>query len=326
MFNFVYPLWLLLILLIPLLVYYDIFSYKKFLPKIPFPTLSILKEVSKRSSLLRYLPIFLKSLIIIFLAIALSRPRYTIERREYTTWGVDIVIAVDISGSMLAADFRPSRLEAAKRVATDFINKRENDRFAIVTFAAYATTLVPLTNDFTVLNTIVNKIEIETVQDGTAIGNGLAVATNRLKDSEAKSKIIILLTDGVNNSGQIDPISAAELAQTFGIKIYTIGIGSKGMVDYPYQHPIFGTQYRKVNIDYDMNVLHKIAQMTGTIMATEANNVAQLSQIFDNIDKLEKTEITSNVYFEHKEMFVYFLFYALLCIIILLISRFLLNT
>jgi len=322
MYNFQHPFWLFTVLLIPLIVWYDNYYYKKKAPKVIFSNIGLLKLVQKKSSFLRYLPIILKSFVIVFLSIALARPRYTFERREHTTYGIDIVLVMDISGSMLAVDFRPmNRLEAAKNVALNFINRRENDRFGVVTFASYAHTLVPLTNNFNVLNTIISGMTVATTQDGTAIGNGIAVGTLRLRESPAESKVMILITDGVNNSGQIDPITAAEIAALFDIKIYAIGVGSTGPVDYPFRHPVFGTQYRKVTIDIDMDVMNKIAQIGGTNRATLATNTQQLQEIFNEIDRLEKTEIKSNVYYEHKEMFIYFIYIAIGFLIALILSR-----
>ncbi|MCL2065164.1 MAG: VWA domain-containing protein [Candidatus Cloacimonetes bacterium] len=322
MYNFQYPLWFLLLLVIPFLVWHDIYFYKKKTPKINFSNIGLLKLIQKRSSFLRFLPIILKSLIIVFLTIALSRPRHTLERHEQTTFGVDIALVIDVSGSMRAVDFRPmNRMEAAKQIAMNFINRRPNDRFSIVTFATYANTLVPLTNDFNVLNTVVSGISIPLTQDATAIGNGLAIGTLRLKDSEAESRVIILLTDGENNAGQIDPITAAEIARSFGIRIYAIGIGSTGPVDFPFQHPVFGTQYRQVNIGFDIEALHRIAEIGGTHRAAMARNTEELQQIFNEIDILERTEIHSNVYFEHKEMFIYYIYIALGLLFILILMR-----
>jgi len=320
MYNFLYPLWFFLLLLIPVLVFYELYALKKIVPKIVFSNLSLVRSIVHKDSVWKYIPLILKCLLVLFIAIALARPRFTTERREYTTYGVDIALSIDVSGSMQAMDFKPrNRMEVTKSVALDFINKRESDRFAIVTFATYAYTLVPLTNDFNVLNTVVSQIKVDEYQSSTAIGNGLAIAVARLKDSPAKSKIIILVSDGVNNAGQIDPITAAELARTFDIKIYTVGIGSKGLVDFPYQHPLFGTQYRKVNVDFDIDGLNEIAKIGGTGRVHVARNTQELQEIFREIDELEKTEIVANVYYEQKEMFVYFLYIAvavLLCLIL----------
>ena len=325
MYNFQTPGWFFLLLLIPLLVWFDFYFFKRFTPKIVLPTLHILIPLQKRSSFFRFIPIILKSLIVLFLVAALARPRLTLEKREHTTMGVDIVLVIDVSGSMFAVDFKPqNRIEAAKEVAKNFINHRLDDRLGIVTFGTYAYTLLPLTNDFNSLQTVLAGINAGEDQQ-TAIGNGIAIATLRLKDSEAESKIIILLTDGVNNAGQIDPITAAEMAKTFNIKLYAIGIGTKGPVDFPYQHPIFGTQYQKVNIDMDIDALHKLAAIGGTERAAIASNTEQLQLIFDEIDRLEKTEIKANVYYEHKEFFLYFIYLAVLAMIILLVFRSLLR-
>ena len=322
MYNFLYPLWFLLLLLIPLMIYWDVYSFKKLVPKIVFSNLSLLKSLQKRDSFFKYFPTILKCLLILFITFALARPRLSYERKEYTTFGVDIVLSIDVSGSMMAVDFRPNnRMESAKNVALNFISKRVNDRIGIVSFATYAYTLVPLTNDFSVLSTVVSNIKVDEYQGGTAIGNGIAIATARLKDSPADSKIIILLTDGENNAGQIDPFTAAELAKLFDIKIYTVGIGSKGLVDFPYQHPVFGTQYRKVNIGFDIESLNRIAQIGGTGQAYLASSTQQLQEIFDEIDKLEKTEIHTNVYYEHTEMFIYFLYFAVAIIFLMILTR-----
>ena len=322
MYNFQYPLWFLLLLVIPLIIWHDIWFFKRKSPKVSFSNIGILKLIQKRSSLLRFIPIILKSLVIISLTLALARPRFTLERREQTTFGVDIALVIDVSGSMRAVDFRPmNRMEAAKQIAANFISRRPHDRFSIVTFATYANTLVPLTNDFNVLNTIVSGISIPLTQDATAIGNGLAIGTLRLKDSEAESKVIILLTDGENNAGQIDPIQAAEIARSFGIRIYAIGIGSTGPVDFPFQHPVFGTQYRQVNIGFDIETLHRIAEIGGTHRAAMARNTEELQQIFNDIDILERTEIQSNVYYEHREMFIHFIYIALALLVVMILLR-----
>ena len=322
MYNFQYPLWFLLLSIIPLLIWHDIFFFRKKAPKIGFSNLKLLKQVKKRSSILRFIPIILKCLTIVFLTFALARPRYTLERREQTTFGVDIALVIDVSGSMRAVDFRPlNRMEAAKQIANNFVSRRLDDRIAVITFASYATTLVPLTNDFSVLNNVISGISIPLTQDATAIGNGIAIGTLRLKDSDAESKIIILLTDGENNAGQIDPITAAEIARTFGIRIYAIGIGSTGPVDFPYQHPILGTQYRKVEIGFDIEQLHRIAEIGGTNRAAMARNTEQLQQIFDEIDIMEKTEIHSNIYYEHHEMFIYYIYITLVFMFLSILTR-----
>ncbi|MCL1826765.1 MAG: VWA domain-containing protein [Candidatus Cloacimonetes bacterium] len=321
MYNFLYPHWFWALLIVPVVILYDLWSYKRFTPKIVFSNLSVIKLFQKRSSFLRFLPMAAKSAVIVFIVIALARPRFTLERREHTTFGIDIALVIDISGSMQAVDFRPNnRIEVAKDVVKNFVKNRPDDRFSVITFGTYAYSLVPLTNDFSALNMIISDIKADP-EGQTAIGNGIAIGVSRLKDSPAKSRIIILLTDGVNNAGQIDPNSAAELAKTFGIKVYAIGIGSKGQVDFPYQHPIFGLQYRKVNIDMDINALHKIAEIGGTNRAAIASSTEQLQDIFAEIDRLEKTEIKSNVLYEHKELFIYFLYVALGLIFVMILSR-----
>jgi Ca-activated chloride channel family protein len=234
--------------------------------------------------------------------------------------GIDILLAIDISGSMKAVDFQPTnRLEAAKKVAAEFIDKRVNDRIGVIIFSDNAFTQCPLTLDYNILMNLLEKIQINEEPSGTAIGMGLATAVARLKDSEAKSKVIILITDGRNNTGEIDPFTAAELAQTFGIKVYPVGVGSKGEVDYPY-NTVFGVRYKKVKIDIDMDALNKIAEITGTERARLAQNTGELEAIIDYIDELEKSEIEIQNYYQYKEMFWYFLLVGLILLILRLFS------
>jgi len=323
MYNFLYPQWFFLLLVIPLLIWYDIYYFRKKTPKIYFSNLKLLKVIQKRNSIFKYLPIILKCLIILFITIALARPRHTLERREHTTYGVDIMLVIDISGSMLAVDFRPlNRMEVAKQVALDFINRRRDDRIGVVTFATFAHTLVPLTNDFNVLNKVVSGITIAPPgRDQTAIGNGIGIAVNRLKDSPAESKIIILLTDGANNAGQIDPIQAAEIARTFDIRVYAVGMGSHGLVDFPFVDAFGRRRYQQVHIEFCIDTLHRIAEIGGTGRAAMATSTQELQAIFDEIDRLEKTEITANVHFEHREMFIYFLYVAVALLFIKIMTR-----
>ena len=325
MYNFLYPNYFMLLILIPLLVYLDIYYFKKKAPKILFPNVSILKEVYKRNSILKYIPIVLKSLALLFIIIALARPRHSLERREYSTYGVDIILCIDVSGSMRALDFRPNRMEEAKRIALDFVNKRENDRFGVVVFATYAHTLVPLTNDFNVLNKVISGISIPVTQDATAIGNGIGISTLRLLDSPAESRIIILLTDGEDNSSTLAPIDAAQMAADLGIKIYAIGIGSRGEVLFPVPQRGGGTRNQLVNIGFCIDTLHDIARIGGTGRAAMATSAAELEAIFNQIDLLERTEITANIRYEHREMFMYFVMFALAFLIILLFLRSLFN-
>ncbi len=218
-----------------------------------------------------------------------------------TTEGIDIVLATDISGSMLAEDFRPNRIEAAKRVVSDFVSGRPNDRIALVIFSGESFTQCPLTLDHAVLLNLLKDVRSGMVEDGTAIGMGLATSVSRLKDSKAKSRVIILLTDGVNNRGFIDPLTAAGIAQSFGIRVYTIGVGTIGTAPYPVQTP-FGVQYQNVPVEIDEALLMKIAVQTGGQYFRATDN-KKLKAIYDEIDRLEKTKIEVTQFRRHSEEF-----------------------
>jgi Ca-activated chloride channel family protein len=262
--------------------------------------------------------VLLRTLLIAAVFISLARPRLANEKQKITGNGIDIIMAVDVSGSMKAVDFRPTnRLESAKKVATEFIKKRSNDRIGVIVFSDHAFTQCPLTLDYNMLMNIIGNIRIDEEAQGTAIGMGLATAVARLKESQAKSKVIILITDGLDNTGQIDPVTAANLAATFGIKVYTIGVGKKGLVDFPY-----GRGYRKVNIDIDIDILNEIARICGTQRARLARNTEELSEIMYTIDEMEKTQIEIKNYFEYKELFPRWLWLAVGLLILEIFTRF----
>lgn len=250
---------------------------------------------------------------------ALARPQAKSKSSSKNIEGVDIVMAMDISGSMLAEDFSPNRLEASKQLAEDFIRARENDRIAIVAFSGEAYTQCPLTIDHGILENRIKQLKSGLIPDGTALGDGLAVSINRIRQSKAKSKVIILLTDGVNNAGSIDPLTASDLAKTYGIRVYTIGVGTKGLAPYPYRTP-FGIQYQNVKVEIDENLLSGIARETGgTYFRATSKN--KLKEIFDEIDKLEKTEIEVLSYEHRSEEYKPFLLAALLLLLIELAGR-----
>jgi Ca-activated chloride channel family protein len=281
-------------------------------PTISFPQIEILKKAAGKNSFWKYLPIILRVLIFTLLIFSLARPRLSYKQQEIKGKGIDIMLTLDVSGSMQAIDFKPTnRLEAAKKVAAEFIEKRRNDRIGLVKFAENAYTQCPLTLDYNILMSILEKIEINKEANGTAIGLGLATAVARLKDSQAKSKVIILITDGRNNTGEISPETAAELAATYDIKVYPIGVGSKSLVNFPFQ---VGNriQYRKVKIELDMDSLNMIAAKTGTGKASLATNTQQLESIIEMINKMEKSELKIENYYEYQELFSYFLAAALL--------------
>jgi len=308
MIQFLYPLWFLALVLLPIYWYYEWKFKSKKKPRIQYALVDVIKDIQKRNHWSLYTHIIIKSLVFILIICALARPRQVLVRKDISKKGVDIVFALDVSGSMLAVDFKPvNRMEAAKKVAAQFVQKRDHDRIGIVTFAEYAYTQAPLTLDYNMILNVIDKLNVDEQQSGTAIGSGIATAITRLKNSEAKSKVIILITDGRNNAGEIDPFSAAELAKTLGIKVYCVAVGSTGPVDYPFVDPIFGVQYQKVMIDMDIPSLNKIAQITGTRKVSVATNSNELNQILEEINRLEKSEIKQKNYYEYEETFTYLL-------------------
>lgn len=238
---------------------------------------------------LRHILFSFRVIAISLLIIVLARPQATNRFQDITTEGIDIILTIDISGSMLARDFKPDRLEASKNVATEFISGRPYDRIGLVVFSGESFTQCPLTTDHAVLINLLRDIESGMIEDGTAIGNGLATAVKRIKDSEAKSKVIILLTDGVNNRGEIAPLTAADIAKTFGIRVYTVGVGTHGMAPYPVQTP-FGLQYQNMPVEIDEDILRGISQETGGMYFRATDN-DKLIQVYNEIDKLEKSKI-----------------------------------
>ena len=321
MLEFVHPNWFwAFLVLIPYLLFEILIKQKKQI-RLIHSRVSLLKEIAGSGVIYKYIPILIRSLVIILLIITLARPRLAHKRQQITGKGIDIILAIDVSGSMKAVDFKPTnRLEAAKKVAVDFINNRHNDRIGTIIFSENALTQCPLTLDYNILMTIMDNIKINEEASGTAIGMGLATAVARLQKSEAKSKVIILITDGRNNAGEIDPLMAADLAATYGIKVYPIGVGSKGMVDYPMQ-TAFGIRYKKVKIEIDMDVLNKIAEITGTERARRATNTAELKSILKYIDEMEKTEIKINDYYIYQELFWKYLIAAFLLLAIEFLFR-----
>ena len=246
------------------------------------------------------------------LIVALARPQTTSSRQDVTIEGIDIVMALDVSGSMLAMDLKPDRLEAAKEVASEFIAGRANDRFGIVIFSGETFTQAPLTTDHSIVVNLFKDIKSGMIEDGTAIGDGLATSVNRLKDSKAVSKVIILLTDGVNNMGSVDPLSAAEIAKLYGVRVYTIGVGSEGQAPVPVQG-MFGTQVKYMDVNIDEEMLQQVAELTdGRYFRATSNN--KLRDIYNEIDKLEKSKIDVTEFKKKNEEFFRF---ALLALILL---------
>ncbi len=271
----------------------------------------------------RFLLTVLRIAAIILFVVAFARPRSGTEYQEVTSEGVDIMLLLDVSSSMQGEDFKPNnRLFVAKEEIKKFINKRLNDRIGLVVFARYAFTQCPLTTDYGVLLNFVDDVDFGLVEDGTAIGMAIATAVNRLRQSESESKIIVLLTDGDNNAGEIDPITAANLAATFDIKIYTIGVGKPGNVMFPYQDPIFGKRYVYQPTRIDEASLMEIADKTDG-KYYRARSGEELEKIYDLIDNLEKTEIEVAAHIQYKELFHYFTYAGLL---LLVLEMFLANT
>jgi len=262
---------------------------------------------------MRHSGIILRSLSLIALIVALARPQSALSWQNSTTEGIDIMIASDISGSMLAEDFKPNRLEAGKNIAIDFIKDRPDDRIGLVIFSGESFTQCPLTIDHDVLINLFSAIKNGMVEDGTAIGMGLATAVNRLKDSEVKSKVVILLTDGSNNAGSIPPITAAEIAKQFNVRVYTVGIGKKGFAPYPVQTPM-GIQYQNLPVDVDEATLSKIANITGGKYFRATDN-EKLKSIYEQIDRLEKAKIDVTQYHKKTESFMPLAIIALLLLV-----------
>ncbi len=266
------------------------------------------------------LPI-LRALSVGFLIIALARPQNTNSWQKDSIEGIDIMLAMDVSGSMQAMDFKPNRLEAAKDVAISFINNRPNDNIGMVTFAGESFTQCPLTTDHTVLLNMVQDLQMGVLDDGTAIGMGLATAVNRLKDSKAKSRVVILLTDGSNNMGDITPRMAADIARTFGIRVYTVGVGTRGEAPFPIQTE-FGVRIQNVPVDIDEPTLDGIAEVSGGKYFRAVDNET-LNEIYKEIDKLEKTRLMTKSFKAYEEK--YFV-YALIAFLLLLTEFLLRNT
>lgn len=312
----------LLLLLVPLIGWY-IYKFHKSQASLQVSSSEAfqLPGTSSWKVYMRHLPFVLRMLAIALLIVVLARPQSTNSWQNSSTEGIDIVMAMDISTSMLAEDLKPNRLEAAKDVAASFINGRQNDNIGLVVFAAESFTQCPLTIDHGVLLNLFKDIQPGIIQDGTAIGLGLANAVSRIKDSQAKSKVIILLTDGVNNTGEIAPVTAAEIAKTFGIRVYTIGVGTQGEAPYPIP-TAFGVQYQNVPVEIDEQVLKQIASTTGGQYFRATDN-SSLKEIYSEIDQLEKTKISVQEFSKKQEEYKN---WALLVFALLLIEVLLRNT
>ncbi len=295
--TFAHPWVLLGLILVPLMAAWYIWRYRKQEAALQHSDIAVFDGIGKSLRVrLRWLPFALRTIAVGAIVVALARPQSHLSRQEMKVEGIDIVLATDISGSMLAEDFKPNRLEAAKKVAADFIEGRKNDRMGLVVFAGEAFTQVPLTIDHHVLLKQLGDLKSGIIRDGTALGDGLATAINRIKDSEAKSKVIILLTDGVNNQGSVDPQSAAEIAAMYGIRLYTIGVGSLGKAPYPFRDQFGRVHYQNIDVEIDEQLMQQMAAATDDGRYFRATNKKALEQIFSQIDEMEKSKIDVTQY------------------------------
>lgn len=320
--TFANPAFLGLLLLIPAIGFWYYYQRRQRYATLRMPSLRGIEGVQSIRGRLRALLPILRVLAVAVLILALARPQKILEEEEVKAEGIDIALVMDLSSSMLAQDFQPNRLEVSKRVASDFVDKREYDRIGLVVFSGEAFTQCPLTVDHGVVKTFLSQLECGVLDDGTAIGLGLATAVNRLKESETTSKVVILLTDGVNNTGYQSPKLAAQIAQKFGIKVYTIGVGTMGETLAPVSRRSDGKFHfdiAKVEIDEDL--LREIASMTGG-QYFRATDEASLENIYDSIDQLEKTEIEVSSFRRYNEQFHRFALLGLILLLLELVLRY----
>ena len=318
---FEYPklLWLLL-LLIPMLGIYILRLIKGDAASLRLPLLAPLRGGGgKWRTHLRHLPLLCKMLAIAALIVAIARPRSSSEFERTDTEGIDIILALDVSTSMLARDFSPDRIGAAKDIAVQFIAGRPADRMGIVVFAGESYTQCPLTTDRATLINMMKDVQTGIIEDGTAIGNGLATSVARLKDSDATSRVIILLTDGVNNRGEIAPLTAAEIAKTYGVRVYTIGVGAQGVAPYPTPTP-YGMTLQPVEVKIDEDMMKQIAELTDGQYFRATDNT-KLMEIYGEINRMEKTKTMVDSFPIYKELFMRFALICLAFIVIELLLR-----
>ena len=312
-FEFLNPEFFWLIAIIPFLAIWYFFMRKKDAAILTMPSVKGFKTGKSFLSKLKPLLYVLRLLALAALFVALARPRnVSVSKKTKTNKGIDIVMVIDVSASMLARDLKPNRLEALKKVAVDFVDRRPNDRIGIVVYAGESFTQTPITSDKGIVKRTISELKWGQLEGGTAIGMGLGSGVNRLKESKAKSKVIILLTDGVNNSGNIDPRTATELAKELGIKVYTIGIGTNGMADFPWsKDPRTGQlNFRQQQVEIDEDLLKEIAKETNGKYFRATDNTS-LKEIYNEIDKLEKTKIEEFKYYNYQEMYRPLVFLAL---------------
>ena len=322
---FEYPalLWLLVIPAF-MLVHYVYIELSGRRPPLRVPDIKFWKAGGRSVlGVIRHLPFLLRTIALVMIIIAIARPRSSTKMDKIDTEGIDIVLAMDVSTSMLARDFTPDRISAAKDIAIEFISQRPSDRMGIVVFAGESYTQCPLTTDRATLINLMKEIETGLIEDGTAIGNGLATAVARMQNSDAKSRVVILLTDGVNNSGEITPQTAADIAKTYGIRVYTIGVGANGTAPYPVMTP-WGVQMQNVEVEIDENLLKNIAETTGGRYFRATDNT-KLSEIYSEINKMEKARTTIDSFPIYKELFTGFALIALACLLLEVLISFILR-
>ena len=269
------------------------------------------------ASAMRHLPFAMRIAALCLIVVAIARPRSSEDMEKVDTEGIDIVLAMDVSTSMLARDLTPDRISASKDIAIEFISQRHSDRMGIVVFAGESFTQCPLTTDRATLINLMKEVQTDLIEDGTAIGNGLATAVARMKDSDAKSRVVILLTDGVNNRGEISPQMAAEIAKTYGVRVYTIGVGKEGMAPYPVMTP-WGVEVRNVQVEIDEKLLSEVAEATGGRYFRATDNT-KLAEIYSEINKMEKARTTVDSFPVYKELFGKYALLALLALILELV-------
>ena len=312
MFEFTHP-WILFLLAVVILMVWWYIRWGQYREgTIQFSSLDLLKRVKNLSGRWKIKVLFtLRMIIISLLVMAMARPRAVIDLSETSVNVVDIMLILDISSSMLAEDFKPNRLKAAKKTAEDFINDREGDRLGLLVFAGESYIQCPLTIDYEVLQNLLKQvIVIDKEHDGTAIGMAIAHGVNRLRDSDTESKVIILLSDGSNNAGELNPLTSSGFAQECGIKIYTIGIGTKGKALYPVDDPILGKRHVQVEVDIDEETLRQVAERTNG-KYFRATDEESLVEVYEQIDQLERSEIQVKEYLEYRELFAWCLIPAL---------------
>lgn len=307
------------LILIPLLGWYIWRQLKGRKTYMSVSTAAPLLKSCSRAVIMTHLPFALRMIVIALLIVAIARPKTSSDVSRTDTEGIDIVLALDVSTSMLARDFTPDRIEAAKDIAIEFISQRPTDRIGVVVFAGESYTQSPLTTDRATLINLIKEIECGLIDDGTAIGNGLANSVSRLKDSQAKSRVVILLTDGVNNSGEIAPEMAIEIAKTYGVRVYTIGVGAIGKAPYPVMTP-FGIRVMDVDVEIDEELLKKIASETGGTYFRATDN-SKLLQIYGEINKMEKAKVTVDSFPVYEELYYRFAVWALVAFLLEILLR-----